>query len=332
MATGRGGAAAARWSWGVMSVWQRTPTAPSEWPERPWYPAGPMSVTAEAPAQYRGAAVRPGPIGLLREAVTETFARRRLIGYLVQADIRKKGADTLLGNLWWVLDPLLQMAVYVVLVSVIFDRGKADYPIFIFAAILPWKWFQTTIYDGITLGHRRRFPDPAGPVPEACAAGRLDRRRGRQLHVRPDPADRADPAVLSRPPERHAPADPAHRRGAVLLQPGAGDRAGGAQRLLPRHRQRRPPRHAPLVLPLAGPLCPGRPAESHRGTCRCRSSSTCCCGIPSRSCSPPTATSSTRASRPIGAALGALLVASLILLALSTLLFKRAEPAFAKVL
>jgi ABC-type polysaccharide/polyol phosphate export permease len=136
-----------------------------------------MSVTAKAPARYRGAAVRPGPVGLLREAIAETIARRRLIRYLVQADVRKKGADTLLGNLWWVLDPLLQMAVYVVLVSVIFDRGKADYPIFIFAAILPWKWFQTTIYDGIhsvtgagSLIRQVQFPKLVLPVASSFAA------------------------------------------------------------------------------------------------------------------------------------------------------------------
>jgi ABC-type polysaccharide/polyol phosphate export permease len=136
-----------------------------------------MHVTAEAPARYRGAAIRPGPIGLLREAASETFSRRRLIGYLVQADIRKKGADTLLGNLWWVLDPLLQMAVYVVLVSIIFKRDKPDYPIFIFAAILPWKWFQTTIYDGISsvtgagpLIRQVQFPKLVLPVASTVAA------------------------------------------------------------------------------------------------------------------------------------------------------------------
>ena len=109
-----------------------------------------MSATADAPAHFRRGATRPGPIGLLREAVVEVTQRRRLIRYLVQADIRKKGADTLLGNLWWVLDPLLQMAVYVVLVSVVFNRGVEDYPLFIFAAILPWKWFQSTVQDAIT--------------------------------------------------------------------------------------------------------------------------------------------------------------------------------------
>jgi ABC-type polysaccharide/polyol phosphate export permease len=136
-----------------------------------------MSAKAQAPARYRGAAVRPGPIGLLREALTETIARRRLIRYLVQADVRKKGADTLLGNLWWVLDPLLQMAVYVVLVSVIFQRDKPDYPIFIFAAILPWKWFQTTVYDGISsvtgagaLIRQVQFPKLVLPVASSFAA------------------------------------------------------------------------------------------------------------------------------------------------------------------
>ncbi len=75
-------------------------------------------------------------------------SRRRLVGYLVRADLKKKGADTLLGNIWWVVDPLLQMLVYVILVSVIFQRTQPDYPLFIFSAILPWKWFASSISDG----------------------------------------------------------------------------------------------------------------------------------------------------------------------------------------
>jgi ABC-type polysaccharide/polyol phosphate export permease len=84
------------------------------------------------------------------EAIRESWSRRRLIGYLVQADLKKKGADTVLGNVWWILDPLLQMLVYVILVSVIFARSQPDYPLFIFSAILPWKWFTSSISDAIT--------------------------------------------------------------------------------------------------------------------------------------------------------------------------------------
>ena len=135
-----------------------------------------MSATADAPAHFRRGATRPGPLGLIREALVEVAQRRRLIGYLVQADVRKKGADTLLGNLWWVIDPLLQMAVYVVLVSVVFKRGVEDYPLFIFCAILPWKWFQTTVQDAITsvtgadrLIRQIQFPKLVLPVASAFA-------------------------------------------------------------------------------------------------------------------------------------------------------------------
>jgi lipopolysaccharide transport system permease protein len=109
-----------------------------------------METARGAAPTYSSSAVRPGPIGLVREAVGELRSRRQLVRYLVQADLKKKGADSLLGNLWWFLDPLLQMLVYVVLVAVIFQRKQEAYPLFIFAAILPWKWFTSSVGDAIT--------------------------------------------------------------------------------------------------------------------------------------------------------------------------------------
>ena len=86
-------------------------------------------------------------MALLGEAIEDILSRRRLVSYLVLADIRKKGADTFLGNLWWVMDPLLQMGVYVVFVSLILSVKTPDYPLFVLAAILPWKWFTSTVND-----------------------------------------------------------------------------------------------------------------------------------------------------------------------------------------
>jgi len=106
-----------------------------------------MSVTSEAPAAFRNAAARPSPLGLLVEAIRDISSRRRLVRYLVQAEIKKRGANTLLGNVWWILDPLLLMVVYVVLVTIIATRALPDYPLFIFAAILPWKWFTAAVTD-----------------------------------------------------------------------------------------------------------------------------------------------------------------------------------------
>jgi len=93
--------------------------------------------------------------GLLRQALRDVVSRRRLIRYLVQAEMKKRGSDTLLGNLWWILDPLLQMIVYVVFVTIIANRNQADYPLFIFAAILPFKWFTSVVTDSTTSVIRR---------------------------------------------------------------------------------------------------------------------------------------------------------------------------------
>ena len=108
-----------------------------------------MTATSEVPASFRSSSLRPGPLALVKGGIREVLSRRRLIAYLVRADLRKAGTDTLLGNLWWVLDPLLQMLVYVIFVGIILGRGSIeDYPLFVLCAILPWKWFSEAVGEG----------------------------------------------------------------------------------------------------------------------------------------------------------------------------------------
>jgi ABC-type polysaccharide/polyol phosphate export permease len=117
----------------------------------------------------------------IRELVAEGFGeilnRRRLIRYMVLTNMKRTHADTVLGQLWWVLDPLFQMLIYVVLVQIIFQRSTPDYPLFIFAAILPWKWLSISLGAGsgsVTaregLIRQIQFPKIVLPV-AAVAAG-----------------------------------------------------------------------------------------------------------------------------------------------------------------
>ena len=117
-----------------------------------------------------------GPVALLAEAIDEVSSRRRLIRYLVQADMKKRGSDTFLGNLWWILDPLLQMVVYVVFVTILARRPAPDYPLFIFAAVLPWKWFSSVVTDACSsvvgqgsLIRQIAFPKIVLPIASATA-------------------------------------------------------------------------------------------------------------------------------------------------------------------
>jgi ABC-type polysaccharide/polyol phosphate export permease len=106
-----------------------------------------MGVVNEAPAAFRSSNDRPGPVALIRNAITDVWSRRRLIGYMVRADIKKRGMDTVLGNVWWVLDPLITMLIYVLVMTIIFQRSTPDFPLFLLSAMVPFKWFITTLGD-----------------------------------------------------------------------------------------------------------------------------------------------------------------------------------------
>ena len=134
------------------------------------------STSQEALSAPRVPTKRHGASGLAIEGMLELADRRRLIRYLVGADLKRTHADTVFGQLWWIFDPLLQMAVYVVLVTVIFQRQIPDYPLFLFAAILPWKWFATTLNDATqsvvnrqSLIRQIQFPKSVLPVAAVTA-------------------------------------------------------------------------------------------------------------------------------------------------------------------
>jgi lipopolysaccharide transport system permease protein len=109
-------------------------------------------------------------------AVLELGEWRHLVSQLVRAELRRENARLHLGALWWVADPLLQMLVYTVLVSVIFARTLPDYPLFVLAALVPWKGLATTVTTGATaiIGNERvvkqvAFPRIVLPVARALA-------------------------------------------------------------------------------------------------------------------------------------------------------------------
>ncbi len=106
-----------------------------------------MTTPTEALASPRVRAKKRGPIALVRTGFGEMFGRRRLTRYLVGAELKRTHADTAFGQIWWILDPLLQMSVYFILFAVMLSTNIPDYPLFLFVAILPWKWFSTTMNE-----------------------------------------------------------------------------------------------------------------------------------------------------------------------------------------
>jgi lipopolysaccharide transport system permease protein len=133
-------------------------------------------LAGQSRAVVRQVSGTPSALTLLGEGIVEVASRRRLIRYLVLADMKKRGSNTLLGNLWWILDPLLQMVVYLVFIAIIARNNVPDYPLFIFAAILPWKWYSAVVADstGSVVGREKlirqiAFPKLVLPISTATA-------------------------------------------------------------------------------------------------------------------------------------------------------------------
>ena len=72
------------------------------------------------------------------------WAHRELLALLIWRDLRVRYAQTALGAAWAVLQPLSMMLLF----SVVFSRvsglhsGRVPYPLFAYAALLPWTFFS----------------------------------------------------------------------------------------------------------------------------------------------------------------------------------------------
>ncbi|MEC9395151.1 MAG: ABC transporter permease [Actinomycetota bacterium] len=116
---------------------------------------------------------RPVPVGTY---LRDLWHRR---DYLVQVpleDLRVQNAHTLLGNLWLLLNPVLQVAVYLLVFGVLIDldRGVDDYLAFLTVGVFVFHQAQRTIAAGarsvvanVGLVRALRFPRAALPVGSA---------------------------------------------------------------------------------------------------------------------------------------------------------------------
>src|SRR5712692_4304877 len=99
------------------------------------------------------------------------YKHRELIGVLVAKQLKLRYRGSVLGFLWTLLNPLLLMLVYTLVFSLYFRLDMDKYPAFLFAGLLPWIWFASSLQQGATcildsagLITRSQFPAEVLPV------------------------------------------------------------------------------------------------------------------------------------------------------------------------
>lgn len=79
--------------------------------------------------------------------ITRIWRKRGVLGLLVRRDLKVRYADSVLGYLWSVLDPLMMGLIYWFIFTAIFRRsvGEEPYIVYLLAGMLPYMWFRTAM-------------------------------------------------------------------------------------------------------------------------------------------------------------------------------------------
>ncbi len=68
-----------------------------------------------------------------------------LIRYRSYVDLKSESAQSYLGMLWWILDPLFYLAMYYLVFGVILQRGGEGFVGFLLCGLVFWRWFANSV-------------------------------------------------------------------------------------------------------------------------------------------------------------------------------------------
>jgi lipopolysaccharide transport system permease protein len=84
----------------------------------------------------------------MTKALGELVAYREILLVLIWRDLKTRYRGSVLGFLWTFLNPFLLMVIYSLVFSVYMRVDIRAYPIFVFAGLLPWMWFSSSMLSG----------------------------------------------------------------------------------------------------------------------------------------------------------------------------------------
>lgn len=86
-----------------------------------------------------------GPIYEIRRFVSDIKKYGQYMVYAARADLNAEVANSYLNRLWWLLEPLFNMLVYVIVFGRVMGSSVENYATFVFSSLLMWNYFSKTI-------------------------------------------------------------------------------------------------------------------------------------------------------------------------------------------
>lgn len=92
-----------------------------------------------------------GPLFETRQFMRDIAKYRQYIVYAAKTDLKAEVADSYLNRLWWLLEPFMNMIVYVVVFGNIMGNSVENYATFVFSALLMWNLFSKIVNYSVKL-------------------------------------------------------------------------------------------------------------------------------------------------------------------------------------
>lgn len=95
----------------------------------------------------------PARPSLVRDAWAESRAvgrYRELVRHLVRSSLAKESTGRVFGALWWLVDPVVLVGVYVFFVDIVLRSGGDNYALFVAVGILLWKHLSSGVLGAMT--------------------------------------------------------------------------------------------------------------------------------------------------------------------------------------
>lgn len=91
------------------------------------------------------------PLYELRKFTKDMKRYGQYMVYSAKTDLKAEVANSYLNRLWWLLEPLFSMLVYVIVFGNIMGTNIENYATFVFSALLMWTFFSKTLNYSVKL-------------------------------------------------------------------------------------------------------------------------------------------------------------------------------------
>jgi lipopolysaccharide transport system permease protein len=72
----------------------------------------------------------------------------QVVLYKAFAELRADAEKYYIGYLWWMVEPIIEMAVWYLVFAQLLHRYTEDFVAFLLCGLVPWRWFSVTVLSG----------------------------------------------------------------------------------------------------------------------------------------------------------------------------------------